>query len=147
MRQFGIAALCLLFAAPPAWAQTAKPAQQGNLNLSLGEKDFRTYCAPCHGLDANGKGVVAEFLAIEPANLTVLRRKNGGMFPRERVAETIDGRREVRVHGARDMPVWGDWFKSEAGADKPALKDAAREAVVRSRIDNLMLYLESIQEK
>jgi mono/diheme cytochrome c family protein len=145
MRQAFIAAFCLLLSCPVSYAQTAEPAPDGNLNLSLGEKDFRVYCGPCHGLDGKGQGVVAEFLAIEPADLTLLLRNNAGKFPRDRVAETIDGRREVRVHGARDMPVWGDWFKVEA--DQPGLKDAAREAVVQSRIDNLLLYLESIQTK
>jgi mono/diheme cytochrome c family protein len=145
MRRFAIVAVSLAFSASIVFAQTAQPAQEGNLNLSLGERDFRTYCAPCHGLEGKGDGVVAEFLAIEPANLTLLKRNNAGKFPRDRVAETIDGRREVRVHGARDMPVWGDWFKAEA--NNPGLKDASREAAVQSRIDNLLLYLESIQGK
>jgi hypothetical protein len=145
MRRFGIAVFCLLLSGAPAFGQSAQPGQEENLNLSLGARDFRAYCAPCHGLEGKGDGVVAEFLAIEPTDLTQLRRANAGNFPRERIAETIDGRREVRVHGARDMPVWGDWFKAEA--DKPGLKDASREAVVQSRIDNLLLYLESLQAK
>jgi hypothetical protein len=145
MRQPWIAALCVFFSWSPVFAQSSETAPESNLNLSLGDKDFRTYCAPCHGLQGKGDGVVAEFLAIEPTDLTVLARDNAGKFPRDRVAETVDGRREVRVHGARDMPVWGDWFKAEA--DQPGLKDASREAVVQSRIDNLLLYLESIQQR
>ncbi|MGZ8500497.1 MAG: hypothetical protein ACXW5W_19000 [Candidatus Binatia bacterium] len=31
---------------------------------------------------------------------------------------TIDGRRLVRAHGDRDMPVWGEIFRSEVEGKK-----------------------------
>ena len=37
-------------------------------------------------------------------------------FPRQRAIDVIDGRAQVSVHGERDMPVWGDWFKFEANS-------------------------------
>ena len=57
----------------------------------------------------------------------------------------IDGRGEVKVHGPRDMPVWGDWFDSEA--EQPGLRAREREIVVRERISGLTAYLKTLQEK
>jgi hypothetical protein len=69
--------------------------------------------------------------------------RNGGIFPRQRAIEVIDGRAQVSVHGERDMPVWGDWFKFEADSDGAGTKT---EKVVRERITALVDYLESIQQ-
>lgn len=120
---------------------TAKP----SLAVSLGAEDFETYCASCHGETGIGDGPVAEYLALVPADLTKLARKNGGPFPRERIAAVIDGREFVKVHGSRDMPVWGDWFNVEA--DAPGLRAQERELVIKARIDALVSYIETIQEK
>jgi len=115
------------------------------LRLSLGSNDFQTYCASCHGEDARGNGPVAEFLALTPADLTKLARNNGGIFPAERLTQIIDGRQEVKIHGPRDMPVWGDWFDVEAEA--PGLRASEREIIVRERIGALVTYLKTIQVK
>ena len=42
------------------------------------------------------------------------------------------------------MPVWGDWFKFEAGASVAG--KGATEEVVTERINALVTYIESIQE-
>ena len=110
-----------------------------------GEADFITYCAACHGVGGRGDGTVAEFLTIEAADLTQLARKNGGVFPRARAVEVIDGRQQVKTHGTRDMPVWGDWFKSEAEMSEG--EKGAEEATVRRRIDGLTDYIEFIQAR
>ena len=65
-------------------------------------------------------------------------------FPRERIHNVIDGRAEVKIHGARDMPVWGDWFKFEA--DASVAGKGAKEEVVLERINGLVNYIEMIQE-
>ena len=115
-----------------------------SISIALGRNDFRTYCAACHGVSARGDGTIAEFLTIVAPDLTHLRKLNAGIFPRERMTEVIDGRAEVKVHGARDMPVWGDWFEKEAAG--PDTTRQAREIIVRERINALVNYLESIQE-
>ena len=56
-----------------------------------GPELFRTYCAPCHGLDAKGHGPAAAALKTKPADLTVLSKTNGGQFPEERVRRFILG--------------------------------------------------------
>lgn len=119
-------------------------AQSAGLMTELGAADFQTYCAACHGVAAKGDGTVAEFLTIPAPDLTQLTKKNAGIFPRERVAEVIDGRAEVKVHGARDMPVWGDWFDTEAANEGMSYEE--REAVVSARINALLSWLETIQE-
>ena len=110
-----------------------------------GNADFLTYCAACHGVEAKGDGTVAEFLTITAADLTQLSKRNGGTFPRERAINVIDGRAEVKVHGPRDMPVWGDWFEFEASSSTAG--KGAEEKVVRARINALVDYIETIQEK
>ena len=115
------------------------------LRLELGGNDYETYCASCHGLSGRGDGPVAEFIALSTADLTKLSRNNGGKFPAERVAQIIDGRQDVKIHGPRDMPVWGDWFDAEA--ESPGLRASEREIVVQERIQALLVYLEAMQVK
>lgn len=129
----------------PAQAEELTEGGKISLRLALGKQDFETYCSSCHGESGRGDGPVAEFIALEAANLTKLARKNGGRFPTEQVERVIDGREEVKVHGPRDMPVWGDWFDNEA--DQPGLRAQEREMVVRERIAALTTYLETLQEK
>ena len=100
-----------------------------------GKAEFQTSCAVCHGTDAKGSGPMAGVLRERPANLTLLGKINGGMFPFRRVIETIDGRHDVASHGGRDMPIWGMRFREQQDP-----------TVVRARILELTLYLESIQE-
>jgi hypothetical protein len=52
------------------------------------------------------------------------------------VFAAIDGRQSVRAHGPGEMPVWGDVLSRTEGQN---------EAVVRSRINTLVSYLESLQ--
>ena len=134
-----------LFAASGLAATTETNANGGNgLVKNLGASDYRTYCAACHGVAGKGDGTVAEFLTIAAADLTQLKKKNAGIFPGERITEVIDGRAEVKVHGPRDMPVWGDWFSTEAAGED--MDPQAREAEVSARISALVAYIESLQE-
>jgi len=145
-----VGAVAATFVLVPLTGATSVGSGEGStaktpLSVALGEEDFETYCASCHGESGVGDGPVAEYLALEPADLTKLARKNGGPFPRERIAAIIDGRESVKVHGPRDMPVWGDWFNAEAEA--PGLRAQERELVIQARIDALVSYIERIQEK
>jgi cytochrome c553 len=118
------------------------PADAG---YELGRTDFLTYCAACHGVEGKGDGTIAEFLTITAADLTQITKRNKGSFPRDRMIGVIDGRTEVKVHGPRDMPVWGDWFEFEAGSSIAG--KGAEEKIVRERINALVDYIETIQEK
>ena len=124
---------------------TGTPLASEGISLELGRRDYVNYCAACHGVDAKGDGTLGEFLTLAVPDLTKLSKLNSGKFPGERVEEVIDGRVDVKVHGMRDMPVWGDWFNREAASADTS--KAARELIVNDRIASLMGYLKSIQVK
>ena len=86
-----------------------------------------------------------DFITLAVPDLTKLSKLNAGKFPEERVMDVIDGRIDVKVHGLRDMPVWGDWFNREAASADTG--KAAREMIVNERIASLITYIKSIQEK
>ena len=61
----------------------------------------------CHGLDGNGKGPLSAELKSQPADLTILAKRNDGVFPVNAIYEVIDGRKAIKAHGTREMPIWG----------------------------------------
>lgn len=113
----------------------------------LGKSEFMSNCAPCHGGDAKGDGVVRQYLTVKPSDLTTLAKRNGGALPVQLVWEMIDGRGSppVGAHGTRDMPIWGATYRSRAMWQPETA--AAPEWYVRGRIVSLIDYLERIQSK
>jgi mono/diheme cytochrome c family protein len=103
-----------------------------------GAQVFKTYCASCHGMNGRGDGPVAEQLRKAPPDLTRYTERNGGVFPNERLRQIIDGT-GVGAHGDREMPVWGDAFRTARGGLTP---DA-----VKARIDAIVRYLGTIQQR
>lgn len=77
-----------------------------------GKMMFTNYCAVCHGTEGKGNGPAAVSLTKVPADLTRITARNAGTFPEVRVRRYIEGLDEVAAHGTRDMPMWGDLFKS-----------------------------------
>jgi mono/diheme cytochrome c family protein len=140
------AALMLTAAALPGRADGTSGASllSEGISLELGRRDFINYCAACHGVGGEGDGTLGEFLTLAVPDLTRLSKLNGGIFPEERVIGVIDGRSDVKVHGMRDMPVWGDWFNREAASADTDRE--ARELVVKDRIQSLVTFLKSIQQ-
>jgi mono/diheme cytochrome c family protein len=118
----------------PAFAQHA----------TIGAIEYRMSCAVCHGEDARGGGPLAHLLTVKPTDLTKLAKRNKGQFPSEVVVETIDGRTQVSGHGTREMPVWGTRYEAEVGRDYGPY---GSETVVKTRILELVHYLQSLQEK
>ena len=116
---------------------TAFAAQASTSPSGLGL--FVNYCGSCHGPQAKGNGPMAAVLQVKPADLTTIAKRNGGKFPSDIVFQTIDGRKPVMGHGGQGMPVWGDQFQRVGGGAPPE--------VTRARIDALVRYLESIQQK
>jgi mono/diheme cytochrome c family protein len=106
-----------------------------------GELEFQNYCAVCHGVDGKGRGVMSKFLTVQPADLTQITRKNSGTFSFWQVYRIIDGREDVRGHGTRDMPIWGDRFRAQSGGN-----DAGSRAQAAGRLLGLVFYLQHIQE-
>lgn len=121
--------------------------------LDEGKTEFLSSCASCHGTDGKGKGPVSAELKATPPDLTVLAKKNNGVFPVNTVYQIIDGRDSIPSHGTRDMPIWGwrfvpsEHFSLKGADDYIYLPPASPEPVVHSRIMAVIDYLNRIQEK
>jgi len=104
-----------------------------------GKQNYGLYCASCHGAEGKGDGTFSKSLRKPPADLTQLAKKNKGQFPTETVFKLIDGRTRDDAHLKSDMPVWGDVFSKSETTPAPA--------DVKARVDGLVRYLETIQDK
>ena len=122
-------------------------------DTDIGRTEYLSNCASCHGIAAKGDGPVSKELKSHPTDLTVLAKKNKGVFPSNSVSRIIDGRDAVGSHGTREMPVWGYRFVPPKHFDLNLADDfvysppASPEAVVQGRILAVIDYLNRIQEK
>jgi mono/diheme cytochrome c family protein len=132
------------FAALALFAATTAPAAENR----LGEREFQTRCAMCHGVAGNGDGWLAEYLLQRPPSLRQLKRNNGGVFPFARVNQVIDGRTAVKLHGPRAMPVWGNVYSAEQQMANKARTGvpSADEKVIRAKIRALTNYVAQLQD-
>ena len=105
----------------------------------VGRERFGVQCSACHGLEGKGDGYVGVLLEKPPADLTQIAARRGGTFPALEVAEIIDGRRAVRAHGPREMPVWGERFTE---TQAPGV---GRQSAVRGEVLLYVEFLRSIQ--
>lgn len=130
--QQGVTALLLAVLSTSSFAQE---------RMDLGKRTFTDSCASCHGASGKGDGVLVKYLVKAPSDLTQLSSQNGGVFPAQRVWETIDGRTSAGPgpHGTREMPVWGNVFRAE--------DIQAPDSYARSRIAFVLDYLARMQEK
>jgi hypothetical protein len=128
-----------------AWSsQSAGQEQDEGLTTSpSAERAFALYCANCHGEGGRGDGPKVFGLSGTPPDLTRLTKRNGGVFPRERLRAIIDGREALKNHGDREMPVWGVWFKMEAEEDLGGAE--GDEGTVQRRIMALIDFLQTLQ--
>ena len=113
--------------------------------VDLGKREYDSNCIACHGKDLKG-GAYVDFLKVTPPDLTQLSKKNGGVFPLERVYAVIDGRQEVKAHGPRDMTIGGRDYQIKAGEHYVDMHYDP-EAFVRGRIFALIDYLNRMQAK
>jgi mono/diheme cytochrome c family protein len=109
--------------------------------VAMSGKDlYQRFCASCHGAEGRGDGPVAASFKVEVPDLTLIARRAGNVYPRERVVRIIDGRHIVGAHGARTMPVWGE----DLGRLEVGNPDAER--ATRVVIDRLADYLGQLQK-
>jgi mono/diheme cytochrome c family protein len=132
----GTAGLAVVLGQTP----TIKRVPLAQTSPTSGKEMFETYCAVCHGMDGRGVGPAATALKKSPADLTQLTRKSSdGKFPELRVTQVLTvGPAEILAHGSRDMPIWGQLFKSLGSSG---------EGVARIRIVNLTDYIRSMQAR
>jgi mono/diheme cytochrome c family protein len=146
-----LAAVLVLGGAIVGFTSTSARAQGGVTlgpggQVTSGKLEFRQYCAQCHGMNAIGDGPVAPALKKKPANLTLLSKKNGGVFPEKEVRDFIDGSKTAASHGTREMPIWGYAFmyRNYAQANNP---EVLSKEQVNKKIDLLVDYIKTIQVK
>ena len=140
-----VLALASIAALSSPCAAAPQEAEEGaGFMAAKGRVTYRVYCASCHGTSAKGDGSVAKYLKVPPTDLTTIRTRNNGEFPRDEIAATIDGRNAVKAHGSREMPVWGDVFQSPLSETERGPAEEGEERAKR-KIDELVLFLESIQ--
>lgn len=134
LKRMLVAVMMLAVSAGVAQAQTVKKEPIKPTSAADAKKMFDSYCAVCHGKDGKGGGPAAKALAKAPADLTKLSARNNGTFPDVHVRRYIEGLDEVAAHGSRDMPMWGDLFRS-------LNRDTAQ-----IRIAGLAEYLKAMQQ-
>lgn len=141
MQRFSIPAVAAL--ASLLAVSTGLQAQGGD----IGSREYVENCAVCHGTSGKGNGPLAGIINEKVSDLTQLSKANNGIFPYSRVYEVIDGTREAKGHGTRDMPVWGSVYNEQApqwlGFDY-ASQDA--QTFVRGRILALIGHIQTLQE-
>jgi mono/diheme cytochrome c family protein len=103
-----------------------------------GKEMFTSYCAACHGVSGKGDGPAASALKKTPADLTKISARHGGKFPSVEVSRYIEGADEIAAHGSRDMPVWGELFRS--------LNGGIDNSTAMLRVNALTTYLQGIQQ-
>lgn len=119
------------------WMAGSAGASDDSEQTAIGKVTYRVYCQNCHGAGAKGDGKLAELMKVQPSDLTQLSKRNGGVYPADKVASVVDGRADVLAHGDREMPVWGQNFLEKTGS----------EDEVKNKVHQLVLFLESIQAK
>ena len=125
-------------------------------DLEKGRIEFLSKCAGCHGSDGKGTGPMSSKFKIKPADLTVLAKRNNGVFSSDAVAEAVDGRRAIELH-RNEMPIWGCRRGPPPGSPKKTYEPKPidslldmpcdPEEVIRKRILDIVEYLAHIQEK
>ena len=108
-------------------------------DLAAGRDLYEKHCEICHGAAGKGDGPLADELKTPPPDLTLIAQRRAASFPEEEIREIIDGRRRVRAHGHSEMPVWGRVFGG------PAVKGGGDPAGAKRKLDQLVLFLRSIQ--
>jgi len=103
-----------------------------------GKQMYLQYCSSCHGRTGIGNGPVSRDLKVKVPDLTILAKKNRGIYPLDDVMATIDGRRLVRAHGDREMPVWGEIFRNETTRKKyPELATLVKAKIIAEYVGTL----------
>ena len=116
--------------------------------VDIGRAEYEQKCIVCHGVQGKGDGAYSDMLTKRPTDLTLLSKKNGGVFPFARVFETIDGTHELKAHGTREMPIWGKEYRSSKYyEDYLHDPEMDRSYFARSRILALTEYIFRLQAR
>jgi mono/diheme cytochrome c family protein len=124
-----------LAALPTLPDQAAPTRPQDREDYNSGAYLFKTFCASCHGEAGRGDGPVADLSTPRASDLTTLKQRAGGTFPRARVMATLDG--TARVNGHEAMPNWMNVLRRTERGDEKA---------VRQRLEALVDHVDGLQK-
>jgi Cytochrome C oxidase, cbb3-type, subunit III len=115
-----------------------RPAITWGNDLNEGRDLYLQHCAACHGIKGDGHGPLEHELTAPPTDLRLLSHKYGSPLPGDQIARFMDGRADVKAHGPRDMPVWGEemWQYPEGSGNPNQVSDS---------VAHIIHYLQSIQ--
>jgi mono/diheme cytochrome c family protein len=120
----------------------------GSAADDTGKREYDNNCAVCHGAMGKGDGPYAGIVDTRIPDITTLQKANNGVFPYDRVYQTIDGRMDVKAHGTRDMPIWGNEYNAKAAEYySDYVRQYNAEGFVRGRLLALVNYIYMMQDK
>ncbi len=138
-RYIGIILICL--------SANVLALERSDIKLDIGKMEYDSACAVCHGLTGKGDdGSLKDLLKNPVPNITLLAKNNKGVFPFDRVYQIIDGRQEVKAHGPRKMPIWGNAFNNESSIYFENYPPHESESAARSRMLAVIEYLYRLQQ-
>lgn len=132
--------VALLVALPlAALAEEPSPRRSETLNAKQpGYAEYQQYCAVCHGVFADGNGLVVPVLAKKPTDLRHLSARYGAPLSTQKLVRIIDGSEPILSHGSREMPIWGTRLYEQLPGPMPDSRQ-------RGAILTIIAYLQSIQ--
>lgn len=104
-----------------------------------GEIYYKSYCAICHGENADGQSEMASILNTPPMDLTSIAKRRGGNFPEDEIARIIATAERTPGHSLGEMPAWWETLKKAEKIEDPEL--------VRQKIENIVAYLKTLQRE
>ncbi|MBV7394006.1 c-type cytochrome [Mameliella sediminis] len=106
-----------------------------------GARIYAANCAYCHGASGQGDGALGADLPVPPPDLTRLSSANGGIFPAERVLETIHGYPGKFHRGS--MPE----FRDELSSPVVEWRAPSGEVIMTPKgLLDVLTYVEALQE-
>ena len=138
-----------------ALAVVSSLAMAGDKVSETAKADFAAYCASCHGVDGMGNGPLADTLKVKPTDLTVISKKNDGIFltrccaRRSRAGSWAWRARTVRgkcLSGVRSSARSPNHPPGGSGGDYSGSFAQCVNLAARARVMNIADYIESIQK-
>ncbi len=114
-------------------------------SADIGKKEFQNNCAVCHGSSGKGDGSFVELLKQAPSDLTLISKRNNGVYPLIKVYNLISGVDRIASHGTLEMPIWGERYNQQIVQELGPMNTGPSPSV-RERILELVFYIGTLQQ-
>ena len=115
------------------------------VRADMGRLEYEANCIACHGSEGKGDGYYGKVINVKVPDITTISKRNGGVFPVEKVMMLIDGREVPPAHGVRQMPIWGIDYSLKSAEIYKNFPTHDPETYVRVRILALVDYIYLMQ--